>query len=61
MALATALLLGVTLIGAGDAIYTERTFFGVYRVAAVDGRHELFHGTTLHGMQDDFAKAGITV
>jgi len=51
MALATALLLGVTLIGAGDAIYTERTFFGVYRVAAVDGRHELFHGTTLHGMQ----------
>lgn len=37
----------------GKLIYTERTFFGVYRVSVeADGRyHALFHGTTLHGRQ----------
>jgi hypothetical protein len=37
----------------GDVLYTERTFFGVYRIAsAAEGRLvSLFHGTTLHGSQ----------
>ncbi|HKB13634.1 MAG TPA: fused MFS/spermidine synthase [Vicinamibacterales bacterium] len=37
----------------GAALYTSRTFFGVYRVTAdpVTGHHSLYHGTTLHGMQ----------
>jgi hypothetical protein len=37
----------------GNVLYRERTFFGVYR-AGIDtsGRyHQLFHGTTIHGMQ----------
>ena len=37
----------------GRVVYSERTFFGVYRVS-VDGRGRfvsLFHGTTLHGRQ----------
>jgi hypothetical protein len=38
--------------GKGDTIYTERTFFGVNRVAIYMGDHHvLFHGTTLHGAQ----------
>jgi len=37
----------------GHALYTSRTFFGVYRVTTDRGdrAHSLFHGTTLHGMQ----------
>lgn len=37
--------------GTGSAIHADRTFFGVYRVTAEDGRHSLWHGTTLHGRQ----------
>jgi hypothetical protein len=37
-------------IGAADHI--ERTFFGVHRVATVDGERQLIHGTTVHGTQD---------
>jgi len=39
----------------GDLIHRERTFFGVYRVVAVqrtDGMaHMLLHGSTIHGVQ----------
>lgn len=37
----------------GRVLLTERTYFGVHRVIAVnDGRwHQLHHGTTLHGLQ----------
>jgi SAM-dependent methyltransferase len=34
------------------ALYTERTFFGMHRVAADGEWHLLMHGTTLHGAQD---------
>ncbi len=34
-----------------DAAITERTFFGVYRVALSDEGTRLFSGTTLHGAQ----------
>jgi spermidine synthase len=39
--------------GYGHVLHAERTFFGVYRVSLdPSGRyHELYHGTTLHGMQ----------
>ncbi|MDP8930858.1 MAG: fused MFS/spermidine synthase, partial [Actinomycetota bacterium] len=36
----------------GDALHTERTFFGVARVHAQGDRHVLVHGTTIHGWQD---------
>lgn len=45
-----ALLAAVT-FGGTQAIYTDRTFFGVYQVVAPPGRHELVHGTTIHGIQ----------
>jgi hypothetical protein len=50
------MLLGASLAGAGDAqvLYSDRTFFGVYRVKlerTLGGYHSLVHGTTLHGMQ----------
>jgi hypothetical protein len=32
-------------------LHTERTFFGVLRVTADDGEHQLYHGTTLHGVE----------
>ena len=37
----------------GHVLYSERTFFGVYRVSVDDDRRfiSLFHGTTLHGRQ----------
>jgi hypothetical protein len=37
----------------GNVLYSERTFFGVYRVSrSADGRlTALFHGTTLHGSE----------
>lgn len=45
---ASAVLAGVR--GAQD-LYRVRTFFGVHRVALVEGRHVLMHGTTVHGSQ----------
>ncbi len=51
LAAVTAFLLGVPLTNGEGAIYTDRTFFGVYRVLSTEGRHELLHGTTVHGMQ----------
>jgi len=44
-------ILGVSVWGAGTSIYADRTFFGVYRVTAGEGQHNLVHGTTLHGLQ----------
>src|SRR6476660_3491558 len=36
----------------GAALYTSRTFFGVYRVAEDQaGYRSMYHGTTVHGMQ----------
>jgi hypothetical protein len=44
----------VTYHGAfGNVIFTERSFFGVYRAIRDQGKkfHFMFHGTTLHGAQ----------
>jgi hypothetical protein len=40
-------------VRSGRVLDSARTFFGIYKVSTdVTGRyHELFHGTTLHGMQ----------
>src|SRR5262249_37555612 len=35
----------------GAALYTSRTFFGVYRVTTNGHFHSLYHGSTVHGMQ----------
>jgi spermidine synthase len=36
----------------GEALYTSRTFFGVYRVTQEQaGYRSMYHGTTVHGMQ----------
>jgi SAM-dependent methyltransferase len=32
-------------------LYRQRSFFGVYTVAASDGRHDLYHGNITHGDQ----------
>ena len=40
------------LIAMGSAgLHNERTFFGVLRVTEQDGERQLFHGTTLHGVE----------
>ena len=47
------LLAGMMFVHAGQTLYAERTFFGLYRVQR-DGSGKyiaLAHGTTLHGMQ----------
>jgi hypothetical protein len=44
-------LLTVLLALASGGLHTERTFFGVLRVTDEDGEHQLFHGTTLHGVE----------
>lgn len=44
-------ILGISVWGGGEAMFTDRTFFGVYRVTTGAGAHNLVHGTTLHGMQ----------
>ncbi len=48
-----ALTFGGLVLGAGQALYAERTFFGIYRLQDdKDGEYRvLSHGTTLHGMQ----------
>jgi len=48
-----ALLIAATAVGGqpGRALAHERTFFGIYRVQSEAGYHELFDGTTLHGLQ----------
>ncbi|MDQ3931770.1 MAG: fused MFS/spermidine synthase, partial [Actinomycetota bacterium] len=46
------LVLATTIPFTGDALETERTFFGVARVEAEGDRHVLVHGTTIHGWQD---------
>ena len=48
-----ALTFGGLVLGAGEALHAERTFFGIYRVQDdKDGVYRvLSHGTTLHGMQ----------
>jgi spermidine synthase len=51
-AVGAALVLTLTLAGQ-PTLYQERTFFGVLRVVETpEGRHELIHGTTIHGAQD---------
>ena len=39
------------LVAASGGLHTERTFFGVLRVTEQDGERQLFHGTTLHGVE----------
>lgn len=48
-----ALLIAASGVGSqpGRALAHERTFFGIYRVQSAAGYHELFDGTTLHGLQ----------
>ena len=50
-ALIAGVVLGAILLGGGQAIHADRTFFGVYRVTADADSHSLVHGTTVHGMQ----------
>lgn len=35
-----------------NQLYRQRSFFGVYTVTADGQKHNLYHGTTLHGNQD---------
>jgi spermidine synthase len=35
----------------GRVLLTERSFFGVYRVSEEEGYRQLFHGSTIHGIQ----------
>lgn len=44
-------LLAVSVWAAAGGIYTDRTFFGVYRVTSEGSKHSLVHGSTVHGMQ----------
>ncbi|HJZ74761.1 MAG TPA: fused MFS/spermidine synthase [Vicinamibacterales bacterium] len=49
---ATMLVAGSTAASAyGGALYTSRTFFGVYRVTSDARFRSLYHGSTVHGMQ----------
>jgi hypothetical protein len=50
-ALAIGALLTMAVLVGKPALYTDRTFFGLNRVLDEDGRHELTHGTTIHGGQ----------
>jgi hypothetical protein len=50
-ALVAAIVLGSIIVGGGQAIHADRTFFGVYRVTEDAEAHSLIHGTTVHGMQ----------
>lgn len=43
--------LAVIVVQERASLLTERTFYGSYRVQAVDGQHRLLHGTTIHGTQ----------
>jgi hypothetical protein len=40
-----------SIVGTDGLVLQRRTFFGVYRVVAEDGRHSLVSGTTVHGAQ----------
>lgn len=50
-AAAMGIVLAVTTLGSGNTIYTDRTFFGVYRVIETDTARQLVNGTTVHGTQ----------
>ena len=51
-ALAIGALLAMAVLVGKPALYTDRTFFGLNRVVVdEDGRHQLAHGTTIHGGQ----------
>lgn len=55
--------LAVIVVQEQASLLTERTFYGSYRVEAVDGQHRLMHGTTLHGAQfvdDDLGRTPTT-
>jgi len=49
LVLLTVSLLGLS--GSPNSVYSERSFFGAYRVVNEDDRHLLVHGNTLHGLQ----------
>ena len=51
LAAAVFVILGVSVWGIGSAVYTDRTFFGVYRVTANASDHLLINGSTVHGLQ----------
>lgn len=55
--------LAVVVVDERASLLTERTFYGSYRVQAVDSQHRLMHGTTIHGTQfldDDLAGSPTT-
>ena len=59
-ALAIGALLAMAVLVGKPALYTDRTFFGLNRVTDEDGRHELAHGTTIHGGQwTDPSRSGV--
>jgi spermidine synthase len=39
-------------LDSADIIHQDRSFFGTYRIRAVDDFHVLYHGTTTHGAQN---------
>ena len=51
VAVVTGVMLAYVIVGGGQPIYAERTFFGVYRVTDDGVRHSLVHSTTVHGVQ----------
>ncbi len=52
LALPVAVMMGFAFLNTGYALYTERTFFGVYEVYTDEyERNVLVHGTTRHGSQ----------
>lgn len=52
LALSVAVMMGFAFLNTGYALYTERTFFGVYEVYTDEyERNVLVHGTTRHGSQ----------
>jgi hypothetical protein len=51
-AIAAVGLAGYVLIGNRATLFSDRSFFGIYRVARGTGQvHLLYHGTTIHGAQ----------
>ncbi|HEX5672483.1 MAG TPA: hypothetical protein VFY46_07135, partial [Acidimicrobiia bacterium] len=49
--LLTGMFVAGSIVGIDGLVLQRRTFFGVYRVVAEDGRHALVSGTTIHGAQ----------
>lgn len=50
-ALTTSLLLLSSVFLAAPAVYSERNFYGLFRIVDTDGTRQIIHGTTVHGSQ----------